>query len=133
MLKERTSPDLHLQALARATARHLAAPEFIDLIADAVADRLIENLDSHQAPRAIDAAEVGRRLAVSRETVYRLADELGAVRIGGGARPRLRFDPRRVDAYLAASEQPSGSTPTRPPARKRPTSRTELLPIRGQR
>jgi hypothetical protein len=39
----------------------------------------------------LNAAEVAELLRVTREWVYQHADELGAVRLGGGRRPRLRF------------------------------------------
>lgn len=44
----------------------------------------------------IDAQEVARRFRLSRAWVYAHARQLGAVPIGSGPRPRLRFDPRVV-------------------------------------
>jgi excisionase family DNA binding protein len=43
-------------------------------------------------PALVDAAEVARRLGVGRSTVYAHSRELGAVEVGTGRRPRLRFD-----------------------------------------
>ncbi len=61
---------------------------------------------------------IGSRSRVGLETVagWVASDELGAVRIGGGERPRLRFDPDRVAECLkrAASGPPSpAARPTR--------------------
>src|ERR1035441_9781222 len=41
----------------------------------------------------VEPEELARTLGVSRSTIYEHADELGAVEVGGGSRPRLRFDP----------------------------------------
>jgi hypothetical protein len=88
----------------------------------------------------IDAAEVGRLLGCSRDHVYAHADELGAVRIGVGPRPRLRFDPAIVSERLSKSASTAGRNaegavePGRPRRRRsfqRPEG--ELLPIRGDR
>lgn len=127
-----------LQALARATARHLAAPEHIDLIAEAVADRLAERMADLGAPPPaeplIDATEVARRLGVSREAVYAHAEELGAIRLGDTPKARLRFDPARVPAYQAGESEPAeNGTPPKPTASRRRLASAELLPIRGER
>jgi len=56
----------------------------------------------------IDANEVAARHGVSRAFVYEHADDLGAISVGGGSRPRLRFDPATVEERLAdvSSTQP---------------------------
>jgi predicted DNA-binding transcriptional regulator AlpA len=51
----------------------------------------------NEATAWLDAQEVAQRLGVSREWVYEHADELGALRIGSGPRPRLRFPPQILD------------------------------------
>lgn len=51
----------------------------------------------------IDAREVARRFGLSRAWVYAHARQLGAVPIGSGPRPRLRFDPRVVADALRTS------------------------------
>jgi hypothetical protein len=88
----------------------------------------------------LDATAVARRLGRSREWVYRHADELGAVRLGDGERPRLRFDPARVASYGSASSAGRRSLdgrdgPVKPKMRRRRVSpngqRDELLPIKG--
>ncbi|MDP9416493.1 MAG: hypothetical protein M3P48_01320 [Actinomycetota bacterium] len=95
-------------------------------------------------PRLVDAAEVARRFGLRREWVYEHADRLGAVRLGDGPRPRLRFKVERVEQALAAraSREPNRSSPSpdapaptdlaaRRRRRPRPSS-AHLLPIRGR-
>jgi hypothetical protein len=67
------------------------APDSIE----AIAVRLAELLkDGHLLDEAeiIPASEVSRRWGVQRRWVYEHADELGAIPLGDGPRPRLRFD-----------------------------------------
>ncbi len=56
---------------------------------EAIAQRVVEMLGDRGAPsRLVSAAELSRRLGLSRSTVYEKAEELGAIRIGtdrGGA------------------------------------------------
>ena len=58
---------------------------------EAVARRVAELLGGDNAADLVDAGELARLMGVSRDHVYRHADELGAVRMGEGSRPRLRF------------------------------------------
>lgn len=51
-------------------------------------------------PQLISAAEVAGRWGIGRRWVYEHAEELGAIRLGAGARPRLRFDPEAVAERL---------------------------------
>jgi hypothetical protein len=55
----------------------------------------------------LSAAEVAARFNVDRDWVYVHADQLGALRLGTGPKPRLRFDPDRVAAYLDPSAAPT--------------------------
>lgn len=85
----------------------------------------------------IDAAAVAERFGVDRGWVYEHADELGAVRLGAGSRPRLRFDPDVVLAALTSRERQPRQTPeiaSSPGRRRRRTTATgaQLLPIRDQ-
>jgi hypothetical protein len=80
----------------------------------------------------LDAAQVARRYGVDRGWVYEHAAELGAIRLGGGPRPRLRFDPRVVDEAMRG-EMRAGAPRKRT---RRPRKRTKsgvgsvaLLPI----
>ena len=59
--------------------------------------------------RLIDAATLARELNVSRTWVYDHADELGAIPLGAGERPRLLFDLER--ARQTAQARPSGRSP----------------------
>lgn len=76
-----------------------------DALADRIATRLVDRLTppASSAPRLVDAAELAEVLGVKRNTVYRLADELGAVRLGAGARARMRFDVETARAAIARS------------------------------
>jgi hypothetical protein len=112
-------------------------------LAGTVAKRVVELLHSttqRTAPQLVDAATVAEKLSVSREYVYAHADELGVIRIGGGTRPRLRFDLARVlsttSSCFTGRESPSRKQPvdTGKSAHRRDRSMgssTKLLPIRG--
>jgi hypothetical protein len=50
----------------------------------------------------LTASEVAVAFNVARGWVYAHADELGAIRLGDGPRPRLRFDPTVVTQRLQA-------------------------------
>lgn len=88
----------------------------------------------------LTAAEVAEMLAVSRGWVYDHADDLGAVRLGSGRRPRLRFDAQGVLSALTSRSAGRGSGASKPPAppgsdgrprHRRSGTDTQLLPIRG--
>jgi hypothetical protein len=106
------------------------AHEDIELIAARVVELLRGvRMDSE----LVDAAEVARRLGVSRESVYEHADALGAIRVGNGVRPRLRFDLALVAERLRP-QSPAKPEPTTAKARRpRPGRDAELLPIRERR
>jgi len=111
----------------------------IDLIAHRVAELLTDaHTETDHTGALIDAAEVARRFGLARSTVYDHADALGAIRLGTGTRPRLRFNPERVAQALAAERhtepepQPVAPRPRR--ARQRDgftPSGAPLLEIRG--
>jgi predicted DNA-binding transcriptional regulator AlpA len=72
------------------------ATRLVDPLARRVVEVMKEEGVVAQAPvsnKWLDAAAVAERLGMTREWVYEHASELGAVRIGGGSRPRLRFPP----------------------------------------
>lgn len=114
--------------------------ELLDQLAEAIADRLADKLEGRQAgavSELLDAAALARRLGCSRDWVYEHADALGAIRLGGGRRPRLAFDPAQVDAYLAARQatrpdppEPSPTPRTRRGRRQPQATDVPLLPIR---
>ena len=127
-----SAPRLHSDDL------HMIA----ELVADFVLVQLRNGVGVPQAPhrrRLLDASEVAEMLGVGRNVVYRRADEFGAVRIGAGPRPRLRFDPAKVTEALEACStgRESGGT-NRPPRKATSRSRAPksaaafpLLPVRG--
>jgi hypothetical protein len=120
------------------------AAAMVDGVAEAILDGVVGRLERSDAmARAgplVDAAEVARRFDVDRAWVYSHAAELGAVRLGDGPRPRLRFDLERVvRALTARASDRSGREAAKPTAarnaRRLRSRRTgtgvELLPIRG--
>jgi hypothetical protein len=78
----------------------------------------------------VTASQLAAGLGVTRAWVYEHADELGALRLGGGKRPRLRFDPQVV-AEALASGTPRAGEPRQQRGRPRRFVRSdiELLPI----
>lgn len=81
------------------------------LLVDALAERMAELLRPEPAHRLVDAATLAGALGVDRSYVYAHAEELGAVRLGGGSKPRLRFDLERAREAFACyvSKQSLGS------------------------
>lgn len=102
---EHADEDLRLDAAA------------IEALAARVAELLTGQLPA-QPPvtitpgRLLSAAEVSEWWGVRRGWVYEHAGELGAIRIGDGERPRLRFDADRVAQRL--QRQPASPPPTQP-------------------
>lgn len=105
-------------------ARRVESSE--DRIARAVAVKVIELVERElgvagsQGEEWIDAREVARRSGFSRAWVYENAGRLGAVRVGAGRRPRLRFSARVVSEVLrerpasepsSVDEEPEPSLP----------------------
>lgn len=81
----------------------------LDQLADRIADRL--RTSTPRASRLVDAQTLAEALGVRRETVYAHADELGAIRLGDGSKPRLRFDMETAREAFAcyASKRSQGS------------------------
>jgi len=115
------------------------APESIEALADALATRLRAPGDVQPAPALLTAAELAERLGVSREWVYRHADELGAIRLPGGpeAQGRLRFDLARAANDRLALDTSQAQVPSNggrsasPPAPRRRRS-PNRSPKRGR-
>lgn len=86
---------------------------------EAIARRVVEVLREAEMvpqvrPRWMTAQEVADMLGCAVSVIYRRAEELGAVRIGDGPRPRLRFDPECVGEALrrrGASERSDAAAP----------------------
>jgi hypothetical protein len=110
------------------------APDTIEQIAQRVAE-LLKHHQPHPA-NLIDANELARRTGLSRAWIYENAELLGAIRIGTGPKPRLRFNPDALGAaILAGPAKPQQDAPTartRRQPKPTPSSDVELLPIRGQ-
>lgn len=107
---------------------------------EAIARRVVEILERRglQNRELVDAAELARRFGIERSWVYSHAIELGAVKLGSGPKPRLRFDPQIAARVLRkADEETTADPPTRSGKRAdRPSanggSDVRLLPIRGE-
>jgi hypothetical protein len=90
--------------------------QLADLVAERVLARLADVDTSSRSSSLIDAHEAGRRLGRSATWVRRHADQLGAVRLGDGPRPRLAFDPEQIAEHVAARCTRERSTDHEPPA-----------------
>ena len=115
------------------TERVELTAEAVDQVARRVVELLTEQHTPPAAERLVEATELASLLGVTRTTIYERATELGALRIGDGQRPRLRFN---VATALTAWQDRAPRhepEPERTTSRRRNMSRTtELLPIRGQ-
>lgn len=120
------------------------AGPFLDAASiEAVARRVVELIHdeggSPAARRLVDAATLAAELGVDRSWVYAHRGELGAIQLGTGSKPRLRFDLEVAWKVLARStskesQEPKTPAPTRSSERRRQRrtrSAPELLPIRG--
>jgi len=104
---------------------------------EAIARRVVELLERRGVQRRelVDAAELARRFGIERSWVYSHAIELGAVKLGAGPKPRLRFDPEIAARVLrkvgegSAADPParSGERAGQPQRGRKPEVR--LLPI----
>jgi hypothetical protein len=124
---------------AWARARQVAVeltPAAIEQVAHRVAELLRYGQwpadETDAPPRLVDAAELARLLGVSRQWVYEHANELGAVTLGTGARPRLRFDPAHAASVLEGrrrGETCRVQTPAPQPRVGRPRRRPSPVPL----
>jgi len=97
------------------------APESIEALAVRLAEILRDDPEPGSASsqkKMIPASEVSRRWGVARRWVYDHREDLGAFRMGGGPRPRLRFDPEIVTERLGT---PVAERRPRPADRPRST------------
>lgn len=140
----RRAPVKHspLGRVRRAAAE--LAPETIERIAQRVAQLLQhEPQPSDDRPAAsrdlVDAGQLAKHLGLTRAWVYEHAQDLGAIQVGNGPRPRLRFDPQIAKEALRArqrrAEPKPVTTPTPRPGRpRRPTTASvPLLPVHEPR
>jgi hypothetical protein len=107
-------------------------------LVEATARRVVELLDQRSvqsAPEMVDAKTLAATLGVSVDFVYAHADELAGKRIGGGSKPRLRFD---LNAALEGHQDAAKATlPVEQSSRSRRRQASSqgvcLLPVRGDR
>jgi len=80
---------------------------------EAIARKVVELLEKRglQKRELVDAAELARRFGIERSWVYSHAIELGAVKLGSGAKPRLRFDPEIAARMLRKADEKSAADP----------------------
>lgn len=96
-------------------------------VAELLAPQLVQPLGAG----LVDVDDVAALLKVSRDWVYEHQAELGAVRLGAGARPTLRFEAARVREYVAARRVDGQQEAPRRRGPRRSTRAVELLPLRG--
>jgi hypothetical protein len=99
-------------------------PDDLAAVVEQTALRVVELLREEPAPAPsrsplVDAATVARALGISRSTVYGHAAELGAVPIGDGPKPRLRFDLDRARQAWGSRSEGEGSGALQPARRRR--------------
>jgi hypothetical protein len=83
-------------------------------------------IDDYDDPGELwTARRVAAHYAVGVRFIYANADELGAIRLGAGERPRLRFDPAVVRERWASVNALPAETRTR---RRRPAAKLHALP-----
>jgi hypothetical protein len=149
---DKTAPPESSRPVGRwARARRAAAeltPDAIEQVAQRVAQLLRHEQplavgaqdDTPPAPaHLLTAEQLARHLGLNRAWVYEHAAELGAIQLGDGPRPRLRFDAqlaaralqarRRRNEPTAASEKPR----PRPTRRRRTPPNVPLLPVHEPR
>ena len=95
---------------AMASTRIKLDPQTIEAIAGRVV-MLLEKRHLGGGPELVDAIELARRFGIERSWVYSHAIELGAVKLGNGAKPRLRFDPAVAARVLQKTDETSAAVP----------------------
>jgi len=118
----------HLQRLRRAAAG-LDPAEI-----EAIATRVAELLRNAPPPSGLlSATQLAQHLGLSRAWIYEHARELGAIQLGAGSKPRLRFDLTTAKTALTRTDHgPTAlAVPEAPRPRRRPGKPTDttLLPI----
>jgi hypothetical protein len=127
-----TSPAHERQRLERICAALLEAfeahPETrdTDLCAFKLDNQRGVVVDDYDDPGELwTARRVAAHYAVGVRFIYANADELGAIRLGAGERPRMRFDPAVVRERWASVNVPPPEARTR---RRRPTTTLHVVP-----
>jgi hypothetical protein len=107
-------------------------PESIEALAHRLAELLTPSEPSRPRAQLITAEEVAQWWGIGRRWVYDHADELGAHRLGGGRRPRLRFDPDEVAERLGEPGAPGGDGDERGSEAMRADCASNSLSTRGR-
>jgi hypothetical protein len=107
-------------------------PESIEALAHRLAELLTPSEPSRSRAQLITAEEVAQWWGIGRRWVYDHADELGAHRLGGGRRPRLRFDPDEVAERLGEPGAPGGDGDERGSEAMRADCASNSLSTRGR-
>jgi hypothetical protein len=132
-------------ARARQAAAELT-PDAIEQVAQRVAQLLrhdqpptADQDEAHPKPaHLLTAEQLARHLGLNRAWVYEHAAELGAIQLGNGPRPRLRFDAQLAAQALQARRrnEPTATSEKPRPAqtrRRRTPSTVPLLPVHEPR
>jgi hypothetical protein len=86
------------------------AASIAPMVAAEVAGLVVRHIAERWEREFLDASALARVLGVDRQWVYEHQEQLGAIRLGNGRRPRLRFELTR--AIAGFGELPStGPTP----------------------
>src|SRR5262249_22451365 len=124
-------PDGQLHQLAELVTDELDARQLA----------LRDEADGKSQSVLVDAATLAKQLNVSRSTVYEHSGELGAIEVGHGTRPRLRFDPEQARTAWTRrgegrrSQETKSPSPPRISRRRQPTclgSSGFLLPVKDR-
>jgi hypothetical protein len=88
---------------------------------EAIARRTVELLQAERPTtfKLVGARELAEQLGVSLDFVYGHATQLGAVRLGGGLKPRIRFDVDTARKALEASRRHPRGRPRKDGAGRR--------------
>jgi hypothetical protein len=86
------------------------AASIAPIVAAEVADLVVRHIAERAEREFLDASELARVLGVDRQWVYEHQERLGAIRLGNGRRPRLRFELTRA---VKAFDEPPATGPTR--------------------
>lgn len=98
-------------------------------------EKQLAHLLRHAPPPSglLSAAQLAQHLGLTRSWIYQHARELGAIQLGTGSKPRLRFDLTTVKTALTRTDNNYSAhpAPQAPRPRHRPgkTTDTALLPI----
>lgn len=107
--------------------------EDLERLADRVAERVAIRLTGSDSRGLVDASAIALRFSLSRSWVYENAEQLGVIRVGGGPRARLRFDPDIVRERLAELDSAVPRIARNSRRRRRSADeQSDLLPVRAR-